>query len=78
MVAPRNCRREVMASFANTFRKCHSTVCALMNNCAAISGFVKPSPASRAMTHVRERVLSELPGAADAAEETQAVNSAAA
>jgi hypothetical protein len=34
----------------NTLRRCHSTVRALMNNCAPISGFEKPSRASRAIS----------------------------
>ena len=38
-----------MPSFANTFRRCHSTVRALMKSCAPISGFVRPSRASRAI-----------------------------
>jgi hypothetical protein len=35
---------------ANTLRKCHSTVRALMKSWAAISAFDKPSEASRAMS----------------------------
>ena len=41
--------REVMPSLAKTLRRCHSTVRALMNSSAAISGLVRPSRASRAM-----------------------------
>ena len=41
--------REVMPSLANTFLRCHSTVRALMNSSAAISGLVRPSRASRTM-----------------------------
>ena len=41
--------RERMSSFANTLRRCHSTVRALRNRRAPISGFVRPSPASRAI-----------------------------
>ena len=38
-----------MPSFVNTLRRCHSTVRGLRNSSAPISGFVRPSPASRAM-----------------------------
>jgi hypothetical protein len=33
-----------MSSLVNTLRRCHSTVRALMNSCAPISGFDRPSP----------------------------------
>lgn len=46
--AVRSCRREVILSFMKTLRRCHSTVFALMNNRAPISGFESPSRASRA------------------------------
>ena len=38
-----------MPSFANTLRRCHSTVRGLMNSWVPISGLVCPSPASRAI-----------------------------
>ena len=41
--------RELIPSFVNTPRRCHSTVRGLMNSCAPISGFVQPSVASRAI-----------------------------
>ena len=47
--AARSSRRELISSFANTLRRCHSTVRGLRNSCAAISGFVSPSRASRAI-----------------------------
>jgi len=42
--------REVMPSFVNTLRKCHSTVRGLRNSCAPISGLVRPSRARRAIS----------------------------
>src|SRR5689334_24706523 len=45
----RSCLREVTPSFTKTFRRCHSTVWVLMNSCAPISWFVKPSAASLAI-----------------------------
>jgi transposase InsO family protein len=44
-----SCLRDLMPSFANTLRRCHSTVCGLRNNWAPISGLVSPAPASRAI-----------------------------
>ena len=41
--------REWMPSLANTLRRCHSTVRGLRKSRAPISGFVNPSPASRAI-----------------------------
>ena len=38
-----------MPSLVNTLRRCHSTVRGLMYSCAPISGFVRPSRASRAI-----------------------------
>lgn len=38
-----------MPSLVNTSAGFHSTVCALMNNCAAISGLLRHSPARRAI-----------------------------
>ncbi len=48
--ASRSSLREARPSFENTLRKCHSTVRGLMNNSAPISGFVRPSPASRVIS----------------------------
>jgi hypothetical protein len=42
-------RRELSPSFVNTFRRCHSTVRELINNCVPISEFVSPFPASLAI-----------------------------
>ena len=42
-------RRDVMPSLANTLRRCHSTVRGLRNSRAPISGFERPSRASRAI-----------------------------
>jgi len=39
--------RELIASLVKTFRRCHSTVLALMNSSAPISGFVRPSVPSK-------------------------------
>ena len=47
--APRSSLRELMSSFVNTLPRWHSTVRGLMNSWAPISGFVSPSPASRAI-----------------------------
>ena len=47
--APRSCRRDVIPSFENVLRRCHSTVRGLMNIWAAISGLVIPSRASPAI-----------------------------
>ena len=47
--AVRSCLRELMPSFAKTLRRCHSTVRALMNSWAPISGFDRPSLARRAI-----------------------------
>ena len=47
--AVRSCLRELMPSLVNTLRRCHSTVRALRNSCAPISGFDRPSRASRAI-----------------------------
>jgi hypothetical protein len=43
-------RREVMPSLVNTLRRCHSTVRGLRNSWAPISGLVRPSRASRAIS----------------------------
>jgi hypothetical protein len=45
---PRSGLRELTPSLVKILRRCHSTVRGLMNNWAPISGFVWPSPASRA------------------------------
>ena len=42
--AERSSRRELMPSFPNTLRRCHSTVRRLRNSWAPISGFVLPRP----------------------------------
>ena len=47
--AAASCRRELISSFVKTLRRCHSTVRALMNSCAPISGFDRPSRARRAI-----------------------------
>ena len=39
----------MIPSFVNTLRRWYSTVRGLMNSCAPISGFVRPSRASRAI-----------------------------
>ena len=46
---PRSCLREVMPSFTNTLRRCHSTVRGLRNIRPPISRFESPSRASRAI-----------------------------
>ena len=46
---PESSRREPMPSLAKTLWRCHSTVRGLRNNSAPISGFVRPSAASRAI-----------------------------
>jgi hypothetical protein len=43
--AERSSRRELIPSFPNTLRRCHSTVRGLRNSWAPISGFVCPSAA---------------------------------
>src|SRR3954452_17035701 len=45
----RNCRRVLSPRLVNTLRRCHSTVRGLRYSCAAISGLVSPSAASRAI-----------------------------
>jgi SAM-dependent methyltransferase len=49
LVAPASCLREVMPSLENTLAKWYSTVCRLMNNRVAISGFERPLLASCAI-----------------------------
>ena len=46
-----------MPSLVNTLRRCHSTVRALMKSCAPISGFDRPSRASRAICVFLRREL---------------------
>lgn len=41
--------RDLMPGFANTLRRCHSTVCELLNSWAPTSGFVSPPAASGAI-----------------------------
>jgi hypothetical protein len=48
--ALRSSRRELTPILANTLPRCHSTVRALMNSWAPISGLVCPSRASRAIS----------------------------
>ena len=44
----RSCLREVMPSLTKTFRRCHSTVCVLMNSCEPISDWsARPPQAAR-------------------------------
>ena len=45
----RSSLRELMPNLVNTLLRCHSTVRALRKSCAPISGFDKPSRASRAI-----------------------------
>jgi hypothetical protein len=45
--AAQSSRRELIPSFAYTLRRCHSTVRELRKSCAPISGFERPSSASR-------------------------------
>jgi hypothetical protein len=47
-----------MSSLVNTLRRCHSTVRGLMISWPPISGFVRPSPASRAR-HPRDDLADE-------------------
>ena len=44
-----SCRRELISSFVNTLRRCHSTVRTDRNSWAAISGLDRPARASRAI-----------------------------
>jgi hypothetical protein len=46
---PRSCLRELTLSLAKILCRCHSTVRGLMKSRAPISGFERPSPASRAI-----------------------------
>ena len=48
--ALRSSRRELTPTLANTLPRCHSTVRALMNSWTPISGLVRPSRASRAIS----------------------------
>jgi hypothetical protein len=45
--------RELIPSFANILRRCHSPVSPLMKSCAPVSGFDRPSGARQAIRSSR-------------------------